>query len=114
MAVVNLMNINDKLATLTKPENININIHKNEEKAREEEELHNLEIQEQIQQAIAMFQEEFGAELDEELNNIESFQYENIPDESSSDNDKHDDDDDDIRTMMILMIHCIHQHLKIN
>ena len=29
-----------------------------------------------------MFQEEFGAELDEELNNIDSFQYESLPEES--------------------------------
>jgi len=36
----------------------------------------NLKIQEEIQRAIALFQEEFGAELEEQLGNIESFQYE--------------------------------------
>ena len=52
---------------------------KQSEKEKErliEEEKANLRIQEDIQKAIALFQEEFGAELEEELANMEEFRYE--------------------------------------
>merc|ERR1712113_878419 len=51
-----------------------------EERLRRERE-ENEKIQEQIQMAIALFQEEFGAELEEELNNLESFLFENDTEE---------------------------------
>eukprot|EP01084_Bolivina_argentea_P104521 187140_1 len=87
IAVQNLIKINNDISTLQHGNQSIDNNNNNEEKVREEEELNNIKIQEQIQQAISMFQDEFGAELDEELNNIESFQYESLPDESGSEDE---------------------------
>eukprot|EP01083_Nonionella_stella_P046837 125441_1 len=84
IAVHNLMNIGDNIKNLKQQNDTIMQDGRNEEKVREEEALNNQKIQEQIQAAISMFQEEFGAELDEELNNIESFQYESLPEESQS------------------------------
>ena len=84
IAMHSLMNIGTQISTLQREQEENGNGNA-EEKAVEEEELRtNLLIQQQIQSAIALFQEEFGAELDEELNNIESFQYESLPELSEN------------------------------
>ena len=58
---------------------------KNEEKVREDEQqLNHAQIQSQIQEAIFLFQEEWGPELDAGLGNIDSFKYEVFPSEPSS------------------------------
>jgi len=82
VAVANLMNIGDKLSE--------------ERKVMDDDELRDLQIQQQIQSAIAMFQEEFGAELDEELNNISTYEYDPVPDHSRHSTDGDHDIDIDI------------------
>ena len=57
-----------------------------EENERRRQMKENLRIQEQIQRAIALFQEEFGAELEDQLRNIEEFQYESSPSPEHSQN----------------------------